>query len=313
MTRPLRLEFPGAVYHLTARGNARQDVYADDADRGHFLESLGREIEQQGWKCYAYCLMSNHYHLLIETPEANLVAGMRRLNGVYSQTFNRRHHRVGHLFQGRYKAIMVDRDSYLLALCRYIVLNPVRAKMVRTAREWRWSSYRATAGLTQAPGWLETGWMLSQFAAHRKRAQLAYRRFVADGVGAQSPWEALRGQIFLGPAEFLAHMARLVKRQSLVGVPRSQSRPTRPKKNDVLRAVAKTYATAPHAVLNRVHQGAFQAGVYLLRRAANLSLNEVAALAGVSPPRVSQIQTKIESGKPDRRLRRLMTLYKLKH
>jgi REP element-mobilizing transposase RayT len=108
MARPLRLEFPGAVYHLTARGNARQRIFDDDGDRRRFLDLFGCEVQQQGWRCYAYCLMDNHYHLLIETPEGNLVAGMRRLNGAYTQTFNRRHQRVGHLFQGRYKSIVVQ-------------------------------------------------------------------------------------------------------------------------------------------------------------------------------------------------------------
>ena len=126
MTRPLRLEYAGALYHLTARGNAQAAIYLEDSDRHLFLELLGKEVKQQRWVCYAYCLMDNHYHLLIETPEANLVSGMRRLNGVYTQAFNRRHQRVGHVFQGRYKSILVDKDSYLQELCRYIVLNPVR-------------------------------------------------------------------------------------------------------------------------------------------------------------------------------------------
>ena len=130
MARPLRLEFPGALYHITSRGNARQEIFLSDDDRTSFLNLLGREVKQQRWNCYAYCLMSNHYHIVIETPEGNLVLGMRRLNGAYSQEFNRRHGRVGHLFQGRYKSIIVDRESYLLELCRYVVLNPVRAGIV---------------------------------------------------------------------------------------------------------------------------------------------------------------------------------------
>ena len=136
MTRPLRLEFSGALYHVTARGNARQRIYLDEEDRHLYLDLLGKEITQQGWLCYAYCLMDNHYHLLIETPEPTLVAGMRRLNGVYTQAFNRRHRRAGHLFQGRYQAIVVDKDAYLLELCRYIVLNPVRAKAVKRPERW---------------------------------------------------------------------------------------------------------------------------------------------------------------------------------
>ena len=112
MSRPLRLEFAGALYHVTARGNAREDIFRDDGDRATFLDLLGREIAQQRWRLYAYCLMGNHYHLLIETPEPNLTRGMQRLNQVYTQRFNRRHQRVGHVLQGRYKAIVVDKDSY---------------------------------------------------------------------------------------------------------------------------------------------------------------------------------------------------------
>ncbi len=149
MARPLRLEFPEALYHLTARGNARQEIFLDDQDRRAFLGLLGREVEQQRWRCHAYCLMDNHYHLLVETPEGRLAGGMRRLNGVYTQGFNRRHERVGHLFQGRYRSIVVDQESYLLELSRYVVLNPVRAGMVKRVEEWAWSSYRATAGSLQ--------------------------------------------------------------------------------------------------------------------------------------------------------------------
>jgi REP-associated tyrosine transposase len=135
MARPLRLEFPGAIYHLTGRGNARQKIFFADPDRELFLDTFGGVVSRYGWICHAYCLMANHYHLLVETPKANLSLGMRQLNGVYTQAFNRRHKRVGHLFQGRFKAILVEKESYLLELCRYIVLNPVRVKgKVRTKK-----------------------------------------------------------------------------------------------------------------------------------------------------------------------------------
>jgi REP element-mobilizing transposase RayT len=145
MARPLRLEFAGATYHVTARGDGREDIYLSDADRRLFLAVLGSVAERFNWTIHAYCLMSNHYHLLVETPEGNLSKGMRQLNGVYTQDFNRTHHRVGHVFQGRYKAILVEKEAYLLELVRYVVLNPVRAGMVRTPGEWPWSSYRATS------------------------------------------------------------------------------------------------------------------------------------------------------------------------
>ena len=122
MARPLRLEFPGALYHITSRGNRREAIYDDNADRANFLELLVDIIERCNWRCHAYCLMTNHYHLVVETPEANLSKGMRQLNGVYAQRFNRRHNRVGHVFQGRPSVILVDKDSYLMELARYVVL-----------------------------------------------------------------------------------------------------------------------------------------------------------------------------------------------
>src|SRR3972149_4573760 len=163
MARPLRIEYPGALYHVTARGNAREAIFRDDPDRGAFLVILGRVVERYNWLCHAYCLMGNHYHLLVETPDGDLSKGMRQLNGLYTQRSNRRHRRVGHIFQGRYKAILVDKDSYLLELCRYIVLNPVRAHLVKSVERWPWSSYRATVGERAAPAWLSTEALLAQF------------------------------------------------------------------------------------------------------------------------------------------------------
>jgi putative transposase len=136
MSRPLRLEFAGAFYHITSRGNGRNVIYLQDDDFELFLQILANVCERYNWVVHAYCLMSNHYHLLVETPDANLSQGMCHLNGVFTQSMNRKHHRVGHLFQGRYKTILVDKDAYLLELCRYIVLNPVRANMVNSPEEW---------------------------------------------------------------------------------------------------------------------------------------------------------------------------------
>ena len=156
MSRPLRLEFAGALYHITSRGNRKEAIYEVDTDREGFLSVLADVCKTYNWECHAYCLMDNHYHLLVETPDANLSKGMRQLNGRYTQNFNREHHRVGHVFQGRYKAILIDKNSYLLELSRYIVLNPVRAHMVRSVIDWPWSSYRATVGEQVKPGWLNT-------------------------------------------------------------------------------------------------------------------------------------------------------------
>lgn len=309
MSRPLRLEYAGALYHVTARGNAREDIFRDDEDRAVFVELLGREVGQQCWRLYAYCLMSNHYHLLIETPEPNLGRGMRRLNQVYTQRFNRRHRRVGHVLQGRYKAIVVDQDSYLLELVRYVVLNPVRAKMMKVPERWQWSSYCATAGLSDTPRWLAAPQVLGHFGGSRA----AYRKFVAQGVGLPSVWTHLRGQIWLGDEAFRSRMQRRVGGQRGAAIPRAQRLPARPDAAQVLADVARAFGVSRDAVLDRRNAPEYRGAVYLLRRAANIPIARVAAMAGISAPRVSQIQAEIESGQRDGPMATLLARYKLKH
>ena len=223
MARPLRIEFAGALYHVTARGNARADIYLDKADREEFLRLLTLTIKRYDWYCHAYCLMDNHYHLLIETNTASLSKGMKILNGSYTQHFNRQHQRVGHVFQGRFKAILVQKDSYLLELARYIVLNPVRAEMIRHPKEWSWSSYRATAGLAEPAECLTTDWVLAGFAKTKKAAQERYIEFVKAGKGQPSIWTQLRNQIYLGRDEFVEDMqCKLEPEQSLKDIPKKQ-------------------------------------------------------------------------------------------
>src|SRR4249919_1841541 len=225
MTRPLRVEFSGAVYHLTSRGNARHKVFFTDTDRQVFLNTLTQVVSRYGWICHAYCLMANHYHLLVETPKANLSLGMRQLNGMYTQSFNRRHNRVGHLFQGRFKAILVEKESYLLELCRYIVLNPVRVKGKGEIGAWKWSSYRATAGLASVPEFLNTDWILGQFGKKRAKAQKQYRALVREGLE-NRPWEELKGQIYLGSEAFIARHSPA--NQELKEIPRVQLKAVKP-------------------------------------------------------------------------------------
>src|SRR3989338_224765 len=163
MARPLRIEFSGALYHVTSRGDRQEPIYEDNEYRHAYLQILGDVLERFSWLCYAYCLMKNHYHLVIETTEGNLSKGMRHLNGVYTQLSNRRHKRTGHLFQGRYKAVLIDKDSYWLEVSRYVVLNPVRAGMVKGPGGWPWSSYTAPAGAKSAPEWLKVDRLLAHF------------------------------------------------------------------------------------------------------------------------------------------------------
>ncbi len=227
MARPLRIDYAGAVHHVTSRGDRRENIFLDDEDRLLWMEVFAQVCSRYHWRCHAWCLMDNHYHILIETLEGNLSAGMRQLNGVFTQRSNRRHGLAGHVFQGRYKAILVEKEAHLLELARYVVLNPVRAGMVDHPRQWPWSSYPAMAGLTGAPAWLETDWILGCFGRQRRRAVARYAEFVEEGMGSPSPWSHLRHQVFLGSEDFVLKVrGRLSERdgEELAEVPRRQRR-----------------------------------------------------------------------------------------
>ena len=229
MARPLRLEYPGAVYHITSRGNARQKIFLDEDDYSHFIEVLCSVVKRFNWILHAYCLMSNHYHLLIETPEGNLSKGMRQLNGVYTQQFNRRHRKAGHILQGRYKAIIVDKENYLLELCRYVVLNPVRAKLIERPGDWKWSSYRSTSGNSKGISCLTTEWILLQFGSKPKEAKKRYREFVYAGVKEETPIKKVRGQVFLGEESFIEKLTEYIRdKEKLREIPKVQRYIARP-------------------------------------------------------------------------------------
>jgi putative transposase len=233
MSRPLRLQYAGAVYHLTSRGNARQKIFFDDTDRGKFLGVLSEVVSRYKWLCHGYCLMDNHYHLLVETPKGNLSLGMRQLNGIYTQAFNRTHRRVGHLFQGRYKAILVQKEAHLLELCRYVVLNPLRVKVRDRVDQWKWSSFKATAGLDRAPEFLTVDWILRQFGNKRGKAQVRYAAFVREGLESR-PWDKVQGQIYLGDEEFIERHTKGV--EELKEVPRAQRQRIKPSLAHVLKS-----------------------------------------------------------------------------
>lgn len=253
MARPLRIEFAGALYHVTSRGDRREAIYEDEADREAFLEVLAEVIERYNWVCHAYCLMTNHYHLLIETADGNLSKGMRQLNGIYTQASNRRHSRAGHMFQGRFKGILVDKDAYLCELSRYVVLNPVRAGIVSGPEGWRWSSYQATMGLSAAPLWLEVDALLRQFAPDRQAAREQYRRFVLEGLGTRV-WEHLRQQIYLGDEAFVETMQQRSKiHGDALSVPHAQRRPPAP----TLAEIAASSPSRNTAIVTAYNSGAY--------------------------------------------------------
>ncbi len=240
MARPLRIEYPGAVYHITGRGNARQNIFLCGADRNYFLDLLAKVNRRFRWNCHAFCLMDNHYHLVIETADSNLSRGMRQLGGVYTQAFNRRHNRVGHLFQGRYKAVLVEKESHLLETIRYVVLNPVRAGMVEFVDAWPWSSFSATVGMSQQQLCLKIDWILQQFSPDLDQARRCYRKFVDDGIG-QHIWRELKGQTLLGREDFTDRLtAELVAGNERTEIPRSERLINRPRLKELFVEESRT-------------------------------------------------------------------------
>lgn len=227
MSRPLRLEFEGALYHVTSRGDRREPIFEDDADRLAWLDVFESSLERFDATAFAYCLMSNHYHFVVQTHRPNLSRLMRQINGVYTQYYNHRHAKVGHLFQGRFKSILVDAEAYFLEVCRYVDLNPVRAKMVKRPENWPWSSYRAHTGQVDGLAWLDSQALRQRLAppAPRRDGPDAYARFVAQGRDVKLWDEALSGQIFLGGEAFVKRMQARIGKLSEREIPRAQRRP----------------------------------------------------------------------------------------
>jgi putative transposase len=231
MARPLRLEFPGATYHVTSRGDRREAIYRDDADRSAHLQVIAAAMDRFDAQVLAYCLMGNHYHLVVHTRQANLSRLMRQINGVYTQAFNRQHGLVGHLFQGRFKAIVVDCDAYLMSLCRYVERNPVAAGLAAAPSDWGWSSYRAHAGRADAPPWLNTQALYAHLlgrppsnAAESAQAAGQYEALVVDAPPASLWQHGLTAQIFLGDPHFAARMQTRASsaQMSASDIPRAQ-------------------------------------------------------------------------------------------
>ena len=208
MARALRIAFPGAFYHVTSRGNERKAVFKSNSDRVKFLEYLESASQRYDALIHAYCLMDNHYHLLLETPSANISQIMRHINGAYTTYFNIKRDRSGHLFRGRYNAILVDIDEYAKQLSRYIHLNPVRAKMVLSPEEYEWSSYRAYIGKQKPANWLYRDFILGYFGSKISTAEKEYQKFVTTIVDKKfdSPLDEVVGSTLLGSADFIAYI-----------------------------------------------------------------------------------------------------------
>lgn len=260
---------PGGIAHVTARGNNRQAIFRAEEHRDRLISILQRVVARHGWLCHAYVLMDNHYHLLVETPLPNLSLGMRQLNGLYAQWFNRRHDRSGHVFGGRFKSIAVEREEYFLEAARYIVLNPLRTVRPRRFLDWRWSSYPTTAGLVPCPSFLTIDGVLSAFDSNRVVAQQRYVEFVAEGI--EAPLESrLVGEIYLGDEEFIRDLMPGVR---IVEVPRVQWQPLRPSLDELC---------------------CEEAGILAAYRTYGYRLREIGAHLGVHAATVSRALVRLE-------------------
>jgi len=290
MARPLRIEYRGAFYHLTARGNERKDIFRDEKDRERFLAYLETAVVRYKAVIHVYCLMNNHYHLLMSTPAGNLSQIVQHINGAYTVYFNKRHHRFGHLFQGRYKAILVDADEYAGELSRYIHLNPVRAGIVNRPEEYLWSSYRNYIGKSKAARWQTTDWLLRYFVNALVEAKRNYRAFVEAKIGAaeENPLKEAIASTILGRPDFIEE----IKGKYLGGRERNRDVP----------AVAALKRQAPLKIVERVRlefqdrpEHARKVAIYLSHRFSGLSLKEIGKQFGIRESAVSQASRRFES------------------
>lgn len=240
MARPLRIKYEGAVYHITARGNEQRSIYEDQKDRLIFFDILYEVKKRYNFFIHAYCLMDNHYHLIIETPEANLSNGMRQINGMYTQFYNRKYSRVGHLFQGRYKSILIQKDSHLLEACRYVVLNPIRANIVKYPWQYTWSSYNATYSMKKVENFLTVDWVLSQFDNKKNIAQESYKKFILSGIGLDSIHNKVKNQVIFGNDNFVEEIGKHIKgKEKIKEITRKERYINRPQMSNLFYEEAK--------------------------------------------------------------------------
>jgi putative transposase len=283
MARPLRIQFPGALYHITARGNAKQNIFLNKDDFDDFLTILCKATKRYHLILHGYCLLHNHYHLLLETPEGNLSQGIRQLNGTYTQHFNKKYQRVGHLLQGRFKSILVEKENYLLELSRYISLNPIRANLVEDPKDWPWSSYRQTIGVAKKIPCLSTSWILSQFGAEIKSARISYQDFVLSGINKESPLKQVKGQIFLGSDYFLAKMEQFTEqKEQLIEIPKKQLYALRPPLDKIFQTKDKR-----------------EIKIYQASQKYGYTLKEIGQYLGLHYTTISKIIKKMENEEDD--------------
>ncbi len=305
MARPLRIEYPGAVYHVVCRGNERRAIVRDDGDREKRLDWLRRTVETYGWLVHAFVLMTNHEHLFVQTPQPNLSAGMQYLNGSYTGYFNRRHRRVGHLFQGRFKGHLVEEEGYFLEISRYLHLNPVRAQMVGRPEEYRWSSYAGYVGARGTLPWVTYDHVLGEFGRDVSAARRAYVRFVEAGIEASppSPFREAIGGLLLGSEKFVARIQGLLGAgASDAELPSRKRLRSRPSLEQILEAVARHLGHDPASWSSghRSDDASRAAAAYVARRRFGYSAKAVAAALGYRDASgVSHAIRRIEAGTDD--------------
>jgi putative transposase len=285
MGRPLRIEYPGALYHITSRGNEKRDIYLNDHDRQHFLTILKDYNDRYGILIHCYVLMDNHYHLVLETPLGNLLKVMHGINSTYTGYFNRKHDRSGHLFQGRYKGILVDKDNYLLELSRYVHLNPVKAGKTDRPEKYKWSSYPGYIWKRQEVPWVEYAWVLSQFGLDNMSSRQKYRDFVTKGMlqPKKNPFTDLYGQVILGSKKFIEKIKESVgenKLSSEIVERKRLSDYIAPR--EILSAVSIFFETPVEVLKDRGSRNntAKKVAIYLMKRYSGLSNNEIGHIFG---------------------------------
>lgn len=302
MSRPLRIEFPGALYHVMSRGNERRRIVRDEADFRRRIDWLRRTVETCGWRVHAFVVMPNHEHLLLQTPRPNLSVGMQFLNGNYTGYFNRRHQRVGHLFQGRFKAQLVEQEGYLLEVSRYVHLNPVRAKLVELPQQWPFSSFAGYYQASRALAWVDYRAVLGEFARQEAAARRAYRRFVRAGVDQppSSPWKKAIGGLILGSEAFVARIRKsLDNRSEDASLPELGRLRERPSLDRILEVVLSHFGcdAAGWCPGKRSNDPGRAVAAYLARRRFGYLATEVAQWLGYrGPSGVTRATARVETG-----------------
>jgi len=297
MARQLRVEFENAFYHVTSRGNQRDKIFYDAADRERFLEILSRTKERYGFLLHAYALMDNHYHLLLETPKANLSQIMQNINTSYTVYVNRKYQRSGHLLQGRFKGIIVDKDRYLIALSRYIHLNPVRVKRVKRPADYPWTSYRAFVDQKAEDSLVDRGDTLSHFSKGRKRAVRAYREFVETAEGkAENPFAVMEAGLLLGDGVFKAKVLRRIEKMKVdEEIPQARRLRKRISIDAVIKACQVFYGKNRNALVEgRKGNEGRQVAIYLAKILSGEKGKEIGRHFGIKGPAVSDAIKRIE-------------------